>query len=95
MSLFDLSLLWYIRSVEVISLLIAFVLVALAYGSYRKTVKVAFLLAAVGFAFLGVASLLEGILFEVVGLSLDEVHAFRSTLTALGLVVLLYSIRKM
>lgn len=91
---FDAGLIWYISAVEVVSLVIALVLVTLAYRGYRRSGSRSLLLAAVGFAILGVASLTEGLLFSVVGLSLDEAHAFRSTLTAFGLLVLLYSIYK-
>ncbi len=88
------EVIWYVRIVEILSLLIAFVLVALAYGGYRKSGNKTMLLGALGFGMLGVASLTEGILFEGLGLPLEEAHAFRSTLTALGLIILLYSIHK-
>jgi hypothetical protein len=88
------QVIWYIRIIEILSLLIAFVLVALAYGGYRKSGSRTMLLAALGFAMLGVASLIEGLLYEELGLPLEEAHAFRSTLTALGLIILLYSIHK-
>jgi hypothetical protein len=88
------EVIWYISIVEVLSLLIALVLVALAYGGYRKSGNRTMLSAALGFGMLGVASLTEGLLYTVLGLSLDEAHAFRSTLTAVGLIILLYSIYK-
>jgi hypothetical protein len=88
------EVIWYISIVEVASLLIALVLAALAYGGYRKSGNRTMLSAALGFGMLGVASLTEGLLYTVVGLSLDEAHAFRSTLTAVGLIMLLYSIHK-
>ncbi len=90
----EFQIIWYVSIVEILSLSIALVLVALAYGGYRKTRSRAMLSAAAGFAMLGVASLVEGVLYEVLGLPLDVAHAFRSTLTALGLVILLYSIHK-
>jgi hypothetical protein len=88
------AVIWYISIIEILSLLIALVLVALAYGGYRKSGSRTMLSAALGFGMLGVASLTEGLLYTVVGLSLDEAHAFRSTLTAVGLIILLYSIHK-
>lgn len=90
----EFQIIWYISIVEILSLIIALVLVALAYGGYRKSGNRTMLSAAVGFAMLGVASLVEGLLYDIVGLSLEDAHAFRSTLTALGLVILLYSIHK-
>jgi hypothetical protein len=88
------AIIWYISIIEVLSLLIALVLVVLAYGGYRKSGNRSMLSAALGFGMLGVASLTEGLLYTVLGLSLDEAHAFRSTLTALGLIILLYSVQK-
>ena len=90
----EFQIIWYISIVEILSLFIALVLVLLAFGGYRKTGSRTMLSAAVGFAMLGVASLVEGLLYDVLGVPLENAHAFRSTLTALGLVVLLYSIYK-
>lgn len=94
MNLALLELIWYIRTVEILSLGIALVLVILAYVGFEKTGNKSMLVAAIGFAVLGAASLVEGSLFEIAGLSLDEAHAFRSTFTAVGFLVLLYSIYK-
>lgn len=88
------ELIWYIRAVEVLSLAVATVLAALGYGGYRKSHSRAMLTGALGFGILGAASLLEGLVFELVGLPLEEAHAFRSTLTALGLLILLFSIHR-
>ncbi len=82
----------YISSVEVLSLVIALVLVVFAFRTYRRSGVQSFLLAAFGFGMLGVASLVEGVLYQFAGFPLDEAQAFRSTLTALGLVILVYSV---
>ncbi len=87
-------LIWYIRSVEFGSLIIALILVALAYSGYRKSRSTSLLLGALGFGMLGMSSLIEGIFFEFVGFQLDEAHALRSTFNALALLILLYSIYK-
>ncbi len=86
------SLILYISAIEVFSLAIALVLVLLAVRGYRRSRSHSFLLAAVGFGMLGAASLVEGVLYQFLGFTLDEAHAFRSTLTAIGLVILVYSI---
>ncbi len=94
MSLLGVGLIWYISAVEVISLVIAFVLATLAYRSYRRSGSATFVLTAVGFTLLGAASLVEGVLYQLGGFDLDQAHAVRTTLTAVGLAVLLYSIYK-
>lgn len=86
------EIIWYIRIVEIATLAVAFLLVVLAYGGYKKSRSASMLSAALGFGMLGIASLVEGLLFEVAKLPFDDAHAFRSTLTALGLLILLYSI---
>jgi uncharacterized membrane protein len=88
----EFQVIWYIRIVEVLSLFIALILVALAYRGYRKSGSRAMLSAGAGIAMLGAASLVEGAVYEIFGLPLEEAHAFRSTLTALGFVILLYSV---
>jgi hypothetical protein len=88
----EFQIIWYIRIVEILSLFIALFLVALAYRGYRKTGSRAMLSAGAGIAMLGAASLVEGSMYEIFGLPLEVAHAFRSTLTAFGFVILLYSI---
>ena len=92
MAIPDFQLIWYISAVEVFSLAVALILVVLAFRGFRKSRSKSLLLAAIGFGILGVASLVEGVLYQFSGFTLDEAHAFRSTLTAVGLLVLVYSI---
>lgn len=87
------ALFWFLRLVEISTLVVASILVALAYSAFRKTGSKAMLAGALGFAIIGIASLIEGVLLETAS-SWEEAHVFRSTLTALGLLVLLYSIHK-
>ena len=94
MSSFDGGLFWYISAVEVLALIIALVLVIFAYSGYKKSESRSLLAAAAGFGILGVASLAEGLLYDVLGFSLIEAQAFRSTLTAVGLIILLFSIHR-
>lgn len=86
------EIIWYISLVETFSLAVALVLVVIAYRGYRKSGSRSLLFAAMGFGILGVASLVEGVLYQFAGYSLGEAQAFRSTLTTIGLVVLVYSI---
>lgn len=94
MTSFDGGLFWYISGVEGLALVIALVLVMLAYRGFKRNQSKSLLAAAVGFGILGIASLAEGLLYDVLGFSLIEAQAFRSTLTAVGLITLLYSVYK-
>lgn len=88
------SIFWYVRFIEVLTLVFASALIILAYKSYKKNKSQSMLLASFGFSFLGIASLVEGIMFDVLKFPLPESHAVRSTITALGFLILLYSIHK-
>ncbi|MDG6905635.1 MAG: hypothetical protein JRN20_07620 [Nitrososphaerota archaeon] len=89
---FDLFL--YVSLVEVLALVAALVLVILAFNGYRKSKSTSMLAAATGFGMLGIASLAEGVFYTVFGYSLIEAQAVRSTLTVVGLVILVYSIHR-
>lgn len=62
--------------------------------AYRRTGLPYLRNAAVGFAIMTVGVLLEGLLFEVVGLDLEVVHVVESIAIGLGFLVLLVSLRQ-
>jgi len=62
--------------------------------AYRRTEAPYLRNAAVGFAIMTVGVLLEGVLFEVVGLDLELVHIVESIAIGLGFLVLLVSLRQ-
>ncbi len=63
---------------------------ALSYVAFRKHRSTLMLYIAVGFLLLTLALLIEGILFELLGTSLDVAHLVESTVTLVGLMLLAY-----
>jgi len=62
--------------------------------AYRRTGAPYLRNAAAGFAIMTVGVLIEGILFEVVGLDLEVVHVVESVAIGIGFLVLLLSLRQ-
>lgn len=88
------ELLWLIRIAEFFALLVGGGIALTAYRAYRKNGDGALLLASLGFTLLVLGSIVEGILFELVGYGLLESRAVRSWTTALGFLVIFIAIRK-
>jgi hypothetical protein len=62
--------------------------------AYRRTGAYYLRNASIGFAIMTFGVLLEGILFELVGLNLEVVHIVESVAIGLGFLVLLVSLRQ-
>ncbi len=65
-----------------------------AYGAYRRTESIRMLFVSIGFALVTLGSLVEGILFELLGYNLMEAHIVESTLVLVGLLTLIYSLKR-
>ncbi|WP_435074955.1 DUF7521 family protein [Halorubrum sp. HHNYT27] len=63
-----------------------------AYKGYRAYDSEPMLYVAVGFLFITVGSVLEGILFDVLGLSIFLSGTIQTGLVAVGMLVILYSL---
>lgn len=63
-----------------------------AYKGYRSYRSEPMLYVAIGFLFITVGSVLEGILFDVVGLSIFAAGTIQTGLVAVGMLVILYSL---
>lgn len=88
------ELIWYRRFLGTVSLATALVLVFLAYRGYLKTQSRALLSGALGFGMIGIGALLEGILFEFIGVPFESADIIGATFNAVGLLILLYSIHR-
>lgn len=63
-----------------------------AYEGYRTYGSEPMLYVAIGFLFISVGSVIEGLLFDVVGLSIFLSGTIQTTLVAVGMLVILYSL---
>ena len=63
-----------------------------AYRGYRVYGSEPMLYVAIGFLFISVGSVIEGILFDVVGLSIFVAGTIHTTLVAAGMLIILYSL---
>jgi hypothetical protein len=63
-----------------------------AYKGYRTYGSEPMLYVAIGFLFISVGSVIEGVLFDVVGLSIFLSGTIQTTVVAAGMLVILYSL---
>lgn len=68
------------------------VVIYLSFKSHRQNHSNAMLLLSIGFTFITVGAVIEGILFEFLGFDIFGAHTVESILVALGLMAILYSI---
>ena len=63
-----------------------------AYKGYRTYGSEPMLYVAIGFLFISVGSVIEGVLFDVVGLSIFLAGTIQTAIVAVGMLVILYSL---
>lgn len=63
-----------------------------AYKGYRAYHSEPMLYVAIGFLFISVGSVIEGVLFDVVGLSIFLAGTIQTAIVAVGMLVILYSL---
>jgi len=63
-----------------------------AYKGYRVHGSQPMLYVAIGFLFISIGSVIEGLLFDVVGLSIFLSGTIQTTIVACGMLVILYSL---
>lgn len=63
-----------------------------AYRGYRVHGSEPMLYVAIGFLFISVGAVIEGLLFDVVGLSIYVSGTIQTAIVAIGMIVILYSL---
>jgi len=63
-----------------------------AYKGYRTYGSEPMLYVAIGFLFISVGAVIEGVLFDVVGLSIFLAGTIQTAIVAVGMLVILYSL---
>ena len=86
------QLFWTTSIMRVIALFLGAFIVYLAYRGYRRNASKPLLYVALGFAFITAGTLLEGIMFVVLGSDILTAIAVGGVLTVIGFVAIIYSI---
>jgi hypothetical protein len=77
---------------KLITMVLGFLIAYQAYRGYRKHDSKPMLYLAVGFLFISVGAIIEGILFDVVGLEIYIAGTVQTVIVAVGMLVILYSL---
>ncbi len=89
----ELTELFFVTSVtKIIALILGAYIVYLAYRGYRRNASKPLLYVALGFGLITMGTLLEGVLFVVLGSDILTAIATGTVVTAVGFLVMIYSI---
>ena len=77
---------------KLVTMTLGFVIAYQAYRGYRRNDSAPMLYVAVGFLFISFGAVIEGVLFEVVGLSFTQAGAVQTAIVAVGMLFVLYSL---
>jgi hypothetical protein len=83
---------WFATATKVIALVLGAFIVYLAYVGYRRNTSKPLLYAALGFAFITLGTIIEGILYVALGVELLAATAAGTVVTILGFITVIYSI---
>lgn len=81
-----------LRAVKITIVLLGLVLVYLAAKSYRQNGKIEMVFLSAGFALITVGSVVAGVLFEFMGLSLTQVSIVEGLMVVVGFMLIIYAI---
>jgi len=77
---------------KLVTMVLGFLIAHQAYRGYRVHDSKPMLYVAVGFIFISIGAVIEGVLFEVVGLEIFIAGTVQTAIVAIGMVVILYSL---
>lgn len=77
---------------KVITMTLGFIIAFKAYRGYRQYQSQPMLYVAIGFAFISFGAVIEGLLFDVVGLTLVIAGTVQTSIVAVGMLFVLYSL---
>lgn len=75
-----------------VTMVLGFLIAYQAYRGYRRNNSRPMLYVAIGFVFVSFGAVIEGILFDVVGLSIFLSGTIQTAIVAAGMIVILYSL---
>lgn len=77
---------------KLVTMSLGFLIAHQAYKGYREYGSTPMLYVAIGFLFISVGAIIEGILFDVVGWSIFLAGTVQTGIVAIGMLVILYSL---
>lgn len=77
---------------KLVTVILGLLIAVKAHKGYRKHGSQPMRYVAIGFLFISVGSVIEGILFDVVGLSIFLAGTIQTAVVAVGMLVVLYSL---
>lgn len=78
---------------RLLSLFLGATIAWLAYRGYLRNRTRWLLFLALGLSFVTLGTFIEGVLFEFLGLEINQIHAVESTLNVIGFLLILFSVR--
>jgi hypothetical protein len=77
---------------KLVTMSLGFLIAHQAYKGYRAYGSTPMLYVAIGFLFISVGAIIEGILFDVFGWSIFLAGTVQTAIVAIGMIVILYSL---
>ncbi|WP_311173356.1 DUF7521 family protein [Halobellus ordinarius] len=77
---------------KLVTMALGFVIAYQAYRGYRRSNSQSMLYLAVGFAIISFGAIIEGVLFDVVGLTFHNAGMVATAIVALGMLTILYAL---
>ncbi|AUV84490.1 hypothetical protein C2R22_23380 (plasmid) [Salinigranum rubrum] len=75
-----------------VTMVLGFLIAYQAYRGYRRNNSRPMLYVAIGFVFVSFGAVIEGILFDVVGLTLSDAATIATAIVAIGMLTILYAL---
>lgn len=83
---------WIVTIIKLVALVLGTFIVYLAYKGYRRNTSKPLLYVALGFALITAATIVEGILYVIVGSDLLVALFISTIITVIGFVAIIYSV---
>jgi hypothetical protein len=77
---------------KLVTMALGFVIAYQAYRGYRRSNSQSMLYLAIGFAIISFGAIIEGVLFDVVGLTFHNAGMVATAIVALGMLTILYAL---
>ncbi|AZH27068.1 DUF7521 family protein [Haloplanus aerogenes] len=77
---------------KLVTMILGFLIAYQAYRGYRRSHRRSMLYLSVGFGFVSFGAVIEGVLFDVVGLTLENAATIATAIVAVGMFTILYAL---